>query len=99
MNFLHNLSEIIKGCVNHDSKARRSLYERYYGFALKIVFRYISGYNKAVEVVNAGFLTVFKSVDNFDYAEHSELETNVTAWLRTVMVTAAIDELRKNNFQ
>jgi len=95
---LKSLAEIIDGCVQHDSRDQRSLYERYYGFSLKIVFRYIFSYEKAVDVVNDSFVKVFKNLQNFHYTDPSKLEMMLMGWMKTILINTAIDKLRKNNY-
>ena len=45
------LQDIIAGCINNDQRYQKCLYEKYYGYCLKTVFRYIYRYDKAVDVV------------------------------------------------
>lgn len=74
------------------------LYEHYYGYCLKIVFRYIYRYDKAVDVVNDGFVKVFRNLDKFYCHSSENTEMMLMGWMRTVMINTAIDHLRKNNF-
>ncbi len=92
------MEEIIAGCAQHDSRDQRALYERYYGFCLKIVFRYIFRYDKAVDVVNDGFVKVFKNLNNFHFTEPLKLEMMLMGWMKTIMINTAIDKLRKNDY-
>ena len=78
-------------------RCQRLLYERYYAYALKIVFRYIYRYEKATEVVNDGFVKLFNRFDRFTYDEGENLEKMLLGWMRKIMVNTAIDELRKKN--
>jgi RNA polymerase sigma-70 factor (ECF subfamily) len=73
------------------------LYDGYYGFALKVVFRYIYRYDKAVDVVNDGFVKLFRSFQKFVPGEGEEMEKMLMGWMRKIMVNTAIDELRKTH--
>lgn len=73
------------------------MYERFYGYALKIVFRYIYRYDKAVDVANDGFVKIFNSFDRFNCQEPEHLEKILMGWIRKIMVNTAIDALRKQN--
>ena len=42
--------------MQNNPRDQKCLYEKYYGYCLKIVFRYIYHYDKAVDVVNDGFV-------------------------------------------
>ena len=95
MNSLHT---IVYGCVLNTPKDQKCLYERYYGYCLKIVFRYIDRYDKAVDVVNDGFVKVFRNFSKFNHKPGENLELMLMGWMRTIMVHTAIDHLRKKSF-
>jgi RNA polymerase sigma-70 factor (ECF subfamily) len=95
---LHGLKDIIISCTLNERKAQKQLYEHYYGYCLKIVFRYIFRYDKAVDVVNEGFVKVFRKLKEFHYEQSDHLEKILMGWMRSVMVNTAIDQLRKDNF-
>lgn len=84
--------------MRNDFRDQKHLYERYYGYCLKIVFRYIFKYDKAVDVVNDGFVKVFKKLDSFHYEETVNPERMLMGWMRTIMINTAIDRLRKDTF-
>lgn len=92
------LQHLITGCVQNNQRDQKCLYERYYGYCLKTVFRYIYRYDKAVDVVNDGFIKVFRNFSKFQYQDSGNLEMILMGWMRTIMVNTAIDQLRKNNF-
>jgi RNA polymerase sigma-70 factor (ECF subfamily) len=73
------------------------LYEKFYGYALKIVFRYIYYYERAIDVTNDGFVKVFKNIKTFNCNNDDELQKVLMGWIRRIMVNTAIDELRKLN--
>jgi RNA polymerase sigma-70 factor (ECF subfamily) len=84
--------------MENNHRDQKLLYERYYGHCLKIVFRYIFRYDKAVDVVNDGFVKIFRKLDSFHYGPSTKLEMIFMGWMRTIMVNTAIDRLRKDNF-
>jgi RNA polymerase sigma-70 factor (ECF subfamily) len=63
------LHTIINGCIENNPRDQKYLYEKYYGYCLKIVFRYIYRYDKAVDVVNDGFVKIF-GLDAYYYGAH-----------------------------
>jgi len=95
---LELLQDIITGCVQNNQRDQRCLYERYYGYCLKTVFRYIYRYDKAVDVVNDGFVKVFRNFSKFEFRDTENLEMILMGWMRMIMINTAIDQLRKNNF-
>jgi RNA polymerase sigma factor (sigma-70 family) len=95
---LELLLHTITACCRKDHRAQKLLYERFYGFSLKTVFRYIYRYDAAVDVVNDGFIKVFLNLHKFQYREDQCLERIFMGWLRMIMIHTAIDQLRKQSF-
>jgi RNA polymerase sigma factor (sigma-70 family) len=94
---LKDLHAIVAGCINNDPKCQKALYEGYYGFALKVVFRYIYRYDRATDVTNDGFVKVFKNFNRFQCKNAAELEKILMGWIRRILVNTAIDELRRSH--
>ena len=78
-----------------DHKYQSMLYERYRGFALKTVFRYIYSYERAVDVTNDGFVKLLNHFSSFKCEEIENLEKVLMGWIRRIMINTSIDELRK----
>jgi RNA polymerase sigma factor (sigma-70 family) len=94
---LENIIDIIRGCMMHDHKYQRVLYDRYRGFALKIVFRYIYVYEKAMDVTNDGFIRLFNHFSSFRCDDGTDnAEKMLMGLIKRIMINASIDELRKN---
>jgi RNA polymerase sigma factor (sigma-70 family) len=93
---LESLHHIIRGCMAKEPVCQRLFYNRYRGFALKIVFRYIYRYEKANDVVTDGFVKAFIHFGQFRQTIDDE-EKALMAWLKRIMINCSIDELRKTN--
>ena len=94
---MENLPQIISGCAQNNQRDQKRIYEHYYGYCLKTVFRYIYRYDKAVDVVNDGFIKVFRNFQKFSYSGMGSLEMNFMGWMRRIMINTAIDQLRKDS--
>ncbi len=94
---MKDLHTIVEGCINNNPKYQKALYEGYYGYALKIVFRYIYRYDKATDIANDGFVKLFKNFDRFECKNAGELEKILMGWMKRILVNTAIDELRRNH--
>jgi len=92
---LENITQIIKGCIEKEHKYQKIVYENFRGYALKIVFRYIYGYEKALDVVNNGFVKLFNNFGKFEMGEEQDNEKILMGWLKKIMINVSIDELRK----
>lgn len=93
---MENLHDIIVACANNHSASQKLVYEHYYGFALKIVFRYIYRYDRAVDVANDGFVKLFRNMHRFILGDDA-LEQRFMGWMRKIMINASIDELRSHH--
>lgn len=94
---MDNIFRIIKGCIDKDHKYQKLVYENYRAYALKIVFRYIYRYDKAMEVTNDGFIKLFNNFNKFVPDEEGHHEQKMMGWLKRIMINTAIDELRKES--
>jgi RNA polymerase sigma factor (sigma-70 family) len=94
---LECLTEIIKECVKQNPACQKAVYERYHGYALKIVFRYIYRHERALDVVNDGFVKLFANINVFRCEEEKDAEKLFMGWMKKIMINASIDELRKKN--
>jgi RNA polymerase sigma factor (sigma-70 family) len=68
----------------------RAFYERYYGFALSVCLAYANDREDAREILNDGFLKVFKHLQQLQDPD------TLLPWLRRIMVNTGIDYYRKN---
>lgn len=96
---MENTITILNGCRNHDHKYQKILYEKYYDFAIKIVFRYIYNYEEALEVTNDGFLKFFLQIEKFRCEEATDIDKLLPGWIKKIMINTSIDLLRKKMLQ
>ncbi|MCU7550500.1 RNA polymerase sigma factor [Chitinophagaceae bacterium LB-8] len=94
---MEELLAIIIGCTINNYKYQKMLYERFYKYALKIVYRYIYHYDQAVDVVNDGFVKLFQNFQNFESKDQRETFKLFIGWINKIMVNTAIDELRRQH--
>jgi RNA polymerase sigma-70 factor (ECF subfamily) len=80
--------DIIEGCRTGDNSARKALYTLYAERMLAVCYRYIGDTDVAHDVLHDGFIKIFT---HFTFRGECALET----WLTRVMMTGAIDYLRR----
>lgn len=85
-----NEADIIKGCLRNDRASQKQLYELYYSKMLGVCLRYSKSSAEAKDILHEGFLKVFTTLKTFD--PHTSFE----AWVKKIMVTTAVDHLRRN---
>ena len=97
-NFLsaEELKLAIEGCVLNDRLSQKRIYTSFYNYAMSICSIYISNYEDSVEILNDGFLKVFKEIYRYRpaYADHV---LSFKGWLRKIMLYTSIDHFRKNH--
>ena len=85
---MENEIELIKGCRAGKDSARKELYTLYSKQLLAICYRYTGDMEAAHDVLHDGFIKIFTK---FSFRGESSLST----WITRVMVTQALDYLRK----
>ncbi|MES1249340.1 MAG: RNA polymerase sigma factor [Chitinophaga rupis] len=81
---------LIGGCLKNDRKAQEQLYKKFYHAMMALCVRYTKDKNDALEILNDGFLKVFKNIGQYDAAKAS-----LYTWMRKIIINTAIDFLRK----
>ena len=81
--------EIIRGCKNNDVKAQERLYKNYYRSMMTICLRYTKNEADAVEVLNNGYLKVFKNIQRYDPGQ-----ATLYTWIRTIVVNSCLDFIK-----
>jgi len=61
---------------------------------MAICDRYASNQDDAVEIINDGFLKIFREIPNYQPA-YSDVVSSFKGWLRKIMIYTAIDHFRK----
>ena len=89
------LENIILGCVKSNRESQKLLYKQYFSFAMGICMRYANNYMEAEEIVNDGFLKIFKGLANFKILNQN-LEASFAGWMKQIFIYTAIDSYRKN---
>ena len=93
LNFIEPLPALVEGCKRFDRRSQQLMYERYYGFSLKIAFRYLDTYEQAVDAVQHSFLKIFRSFPSFVAGNKYNPEPSLTHWIRRNVVETAVSSL------
>lgn len=89
------LSLYIRGCALNERESQKKIYYSFYGYAMAICDCYANNEDDAVEILNDGFLKIFKEIHRYKPAYTNEINS-FKGWLRKIMVCTAIDHFRKN---
>jgi RNA polymerase sigma-70 factor (ECF subfamily) len=80
---------IIDGCISGERKSQQRVYELFYGKMMAVCLRYTKNHDQAKDILQDGFIKVFRSMDAFNRAGSFE------GWIRRIMVNTAIDYFRR----
>jgi len=89
------LSMHIERCAMNNRESQKKIYSSFYGYAMAVCDRYTHSQEDAVEILNDGFLKIFKEIHRYKPA-YSDVVSSFKGWLRKIMVYTAIDHFRKN---
>lgn len=84
----------INGCCLNNRESQKKIYSSYYGYAMSICCRYTNKHEDAVEILNDGFLKVFKGLTQFK-PTYEDIINSFKGWLAKIIVYTAIDYNRK----
>lgn len=81
--------EIINGCVKQDMKCQKMLFDRYSGKMFAVCLRYTSSVEDAEDVLQEGFVRVFRYLHSF------KNQGSLEGWIRRVIVNVALRHFQK----
>jgi RNA polymerase sigma-70 factor, ECF subfamily len=84
----------VLGCINNQNESEKTLYHSFYPYALSVCNSYAANYEDASEILNDGFVKVFKNISRF-CPTHANVKASFLIWLRKIMVNSAIDHYRR----
>jgi RNA polymerase sigma factor (sigma-70 family) len=83
-------SKLVRDCLKGKPDAQKQLYEHFADTMLGICYRYTKSLKDAEDVLQEGFVKVFLNLKQ--YRNEGELG----AWIRRIMVTTALNFLKRN---
>ncbi|MEO6612917.1 MAG: sigma-70 family RNA polymerase sigma factor [Chitinophagaceae bacterium] len=86
----------VEACALNKRESQKILYSSFYGYAMAICDRYVNKEEDAVEILNDGFLKIFKEIHHYR-PSYTDVVSSFKGWLRKIMVYTAIDHFRKNH--
>ena len=82
---------LVKDCLKGKSSAQKELYDQFACYMLAVCYRYTKSLADAEDVLQEGFIKVFLNLAQY------KSEGELGAWIRRIMVTTAINFLKKNS--
>ena len=82
--------ELVEGCARNERRAQEALYRRFFPEMLRMCRRYTRDEDTAIEIVNNGFLRVFKKIHTFAF------KGSLEGWVRRLVYHSMADHFRDN---
>ena len=89
--FLEQTKELIQACIDGDRYSQSSLYGQFAPKMFAVCMRYSKSREEAEDILQDGFVQVFKSLHTFKFAGSFE------GWIRKIMVYSAIANYREKS--
>jgi len=83
--------QLVKDCEKGNAAAQKQLYEHFAAPMLGICYRYTKSMADAEDVLQEGFIMVFKNLHQFSFSGE------LGGWIRRIMVNTAINYLKKHS--
>jgi RNA polymerase sigma factor (sigma-70 family) len=89
-----DLTLYIRGCTLNERESQKKIYNSFYGYAMSICDRYTNNQDDSLEILNDGFLKVFREVHRYQPC-YADVVSSFKGWIRKIMVYTAIDHFRR----
>lgn len=83
-------NELIRKCLNNDSKALKRLYELYAPKMFGVCLRCAKNQMEAEDILQEGFIKIFSNLHRFKF------EGSFEGWIRRTFVNTSINHYKKN---
>ncbi len=90
-NHITSDADLIRGCINGERKYQEALYNIHSAKMYSVCLRYCSDSDDAQDVLQEGFVKVFKNLEKF------RNEGSFEGWVRRIFVNTAIEHFRKKS--
>jgi RNA polymerase sigma factor (sigma-70 family) len=91
------ITTIIAGCRENNRGSQKLLYYLLQDYAIKICYRYTNHAEEVQELVNEGFLKLFKNIHQFDETRYPDILLSLKGWFKRIVINTCIDQYRKNS--
>ncbi len=85
-------SDLIRGCIDGDRRMQEELYRRFSPKMYAVCLRYASNADEAQDILQDGFIKVFKKLESF------RGEGSFEGWIRRIFVNTAIEHFRRKKY-
>ncbi len=83
--------ELVEACGRNDRRAQEAFYRRFFPHMWSMTMRYLQDEDKAMDVLNMGFLKVFTHLCKYEF------KGSLEGWVRRIIYNTMVDFVRQNN--
>ncbi len=83
--------ELVEGCIQNDRYCQELLYRKHFDTMIRMCMRYTEDRDIAMEIVNNGFLRVFKKLDTFSF------KGSLEGWIRKLVYHSLSEYYKKHS--
>jgi RNA polymerase sigma factor (sigma-70 family) len=80
--------ELISGCIKHDAKCQRMIFDQYAGILMAICHRYSCDQAEAEDMLQETFIRAFTYIDQYKF------QGSLEGWLKRITVNASLKVLQ-----
>lgn len=91
-NHINSENDLIKGSIEGDRRLQEELYNRFSAKMYAVCLRYASNAEEAQDILQDGFIKVFKKLDSF------RGDGSFEGWVRRIFVNTAIEYFRRKKY-
>ena len=85
----HEEMQLVEGCIKQSRKAQKEVFSKLYGRLFSICMRYADDPDEAKDILQNGFIKVFKGIGNY------KGDGSFEGWIKRIVVNTAIDNYRR----
>jgi RNA polymerase sigma factor (sigma-70 family) len=85
-------SDLLEGCLAGNRQMQEALYRRFSPLMYAVCLRYAGNAPEAEDILQEGFIKVFKKLDSF------RREGSFEGWIRRIFVNTAIEHFRRKKY-
>jgi len=83
--------EIVEGCIRNERNFQEILYRQHLATMMRMCMRYTNDRDKAMEIINSGFLRVFQKLHTFAF------KGSLEGWIRKLVYHSISDYFKKES--
>jgi len=87
---------LLDGCKKNDRSSQQGLYNLLTKYAMGICLRYANNQQEAEELLQEGFIKLYKNIEKFETFRHHDILSALKGWFKRILINTCIDQYRKN---